>query len=338
MTLSETTRILIETLEREGLLTADQAKRVSAAAQSGKDLTWALRNLPLVEPLQFMKAQRLAGVKKTGGTDTGDIEPFTPMVAHGAEPASGGEAPGSKAPLRPAAGGEPPSPRLVRPVTDPGILRERVATDLGEVEEVNTLDLQGDLDIDSGFAGIGTPLDPSAPAPATPPPVAAMPAASLGTLDPLPAPPARVRPPTDPGAATPDPQAYMRPGIAVPIYNLADDEGIPLVKRVNALLAEALDEGIRQVNLRFGRRGAILSYISEVGTSGRYVEMETAEGEKTANRLKIMARIEPWRKPPQKGCFILQRNRRQVRALLDILASAEDPAREELTLFFLPAN
>jgi hypothetical protein len=325
-------RKLIEVLYEQGLLTEEQVRRVQATLDAGRDLGWALSHLPLVEHLHFLKARSFlesGGIKRSsGGTPT----PLpTPL------------------PLGPSATWDV---RIVgRPERTPPTDSDRprtVASDLEEdakEEKVQTWDIE-DKDYGAGFEGVARPLsgDPTPPegptaaspaAPLTPPAPrhpSAPPTPALSRNTPIPS--ASPAAPASPGDL--DPAHYARTGISPSTYDLADDEGIPLVSRVNALFAEALDTGVRQIVLRSVPEGIALQFVSQPNTAGTSRLLEREEGDRICNRLKIMARVEPWRKAPQKGTFHLLHHKRQFRVLVDILAPSRPAEPEELQLFLLP--
>jgi len=303
---------IVEVLHRQGLLTGDQARRVRQAVDSGKDLVWALSHLPLVEPLQFLKAQSQAGTSPgTRGASTSPVStpsPTSTPPTYELKPLP--EGPDTPTPL---------------PIFAPGADGELNFAGLDEEEEdVPTLEIE-DKDYAEGFEGVGRPMDPShTPLPESPEisPHTPMPHHRLSGGTPNP--------------SSPTPESFARPGVSPSTYDLSDDEGIALVNRVNALLAEALAERTRRVVLRPVPAGMEIASISELGTEGVSRPLEPDEGAKIANRIKIMARIEPWRKPPQKGMFNVQHQRRQGRVLVDILESPDAPGTEEITLHFIP--
>lgn len=320
---------VIDALVQKGQLTEHQAKRVRQSLESGKELVWALSHLPLVEPLQYLRAQSQASSGQIQNTQEilqgafGATPHPRPSVSSSYEIKPISSKPDSPAP-------SPVSP----PPTGESDLLFLSSQDGGDVP---TLDLE-DKDYARGFEGVGQPMggagsldeslaSSSDPAPIPPP----SPRPSLPK-------PRRMNPPSSPGGVVvPSPEAYARPGVAPPIYDLNDDEGIPLVFRVNALLSEALGAGVRRIVIRSAGAGMEVASASDFGTEGVAQPLERDEGLKICNRLKIMARIEPWRKPPQKGMFVLHQPRRQARVLIDVAESATEPGAEEIILHLISA-
>lgn len=132
-----------------------------------------------------------------------------------------------------------------------------------------------------------------------------------------------------------DPAAYVRPGVVAATYDLADDEGIPLVQRVNALLSEALQEEVRVMELYPESGGVAVLFRNEGGSGGRSRALALDEAARISNRLKVMARIEPWRKPPQKGTFNILFSKRHYRVLVDILPWPENPDEQRTLVHIL---
>jgi len=346
---SEAAKLIVDSLLQEGSLTPDQARRVLAAVQSGKDLVWSLSHLPMIEPLQLRKAQsRLP--PSSAGAGGFPAMPGTPRPGGAGNSSSGGNPiTGEWSAWRPepvqkefsAQANPVPELDLDEPSASPGKFEgvglpaktpppgfaEATPNFLPDANTPPVFPL-GKIRTDSGTSKIDGQPPPVLPmgrlrtdigfskTEGSPPPVSPM-----------------GKPRTDTGV--PKPEDFIRPGMPIPSYDLADDEGIPLIKRVNAMLVEALDAGVRQMFVRYGSKGITVSFISEVGTSGRYMQMDMAEGERVCNRMKIMARIEPWRKPPQKGIFLVRHHKRVMRALLEINSSMEYPEREDLIVHFL---
>lgn len=304
---------LVEVLLREGLLTEEQARRVLVAVEGGRDLTWALSHLPLVEPLRFLRAQSLAG---TNPIPTGLPNPaLTPIP---------GNVSGVGTPIAPRTPNRSPQESEESPV-EPSI---------------KTLELDLDTNYGMGFEQVGRPVQAPTPftegksppisPPPSPPPlgVSAAPPPPSPAMTPLPtthpeaASGSTLPPLDDPGV---DPASYQRPGIVAATYDLADDEGIPLVQRVNALLTEALEEGIRVVDICPESEGYLLLFRTGSGSSGRSRPLAAEEAVRIGNRLKVMARIEPWRKPPQKGTFNILWNKRHHRVFINLVSWPENP-------------
>jgi hypothetical protein len=311
-------RKVVEVLRQEGLLTEEQTRRVLASVDGGRDLTWALSHLPLVEPLRFLRAQSLAG--------TNPISPGMPTPSLTPVPGDSGRV------------GAPLTPRT------PG----RSVSEIEEVsgkESIKTLELDLDTNYGMGFEQVGRPVHAPTPMGETayraPSPIPSITPAAVAS------PPPAAASPTPPAAAAGsgepplmdepmlDPAAYQRPGIVAATYDLADDEGIPLVRRVNALLTEAVEEGVRMMDIYPEGDEFITLFRSEIGGGGRSRSHPSDEAIRIGNRLKVMARIEPWRKPPQKGTFNILLNKRHHRVFINILPWPGNPETQRTVVHIL---
>lgn len=330
---------IVEVLLGQGLLTEEQAKRVRAAVDNGKDLQWALVQLPLVEPLHLLRAQSIvSGAASSSASDVTSV----------------GQ--GSRPPVPRPAGAESSTTGTGRRSGSAAPVSADVRLD---AEGVPTIELDPRQDFRRGFGGIGRPSH-TGPESGTPgggaaPPIlegiggdtrsGLRPALSMPSQDP---PSARMRALAAAGGsapaskffspnAVPNPQDYVRPGGNPPVYNLGEDEGIPFVARVNGMMSSAIETGMRQIVV--WRTGKMFSFalVSESGTPGTMQPMEDEDAARLLQRLKVMARIEPWKKPPQRGLFHVVHHKRHYRCLIDFEASAVE-GTEDLRIYFIPVS
>lgn len=117
-------------------------------------------------------------------------------------------------------------------------------------------------------------------------------------------------------------------------YDLAQDEGIGLVRRVNRLISMVLDRNRAAFQIAWDdRRGGVAYY----DTGGSRVE-ETAEeadlADKMASHLKVLARISPWRADEQEGWFRVTRQGRRHAVLVRSVQTIDGTRR--VTAFLRP--
>lgn len=111
-----------------------------------------------------------------------------------------------------------------------------------------------------------------------------------------------------------DRESYRRDDApTVQTYDLTDDEGIPLIQQVNEVLARALARNAQAILIDPRLKHSNVKIYSN---DYRLVGEETLHEDmvdKVLNRLKVMARIDPWRRhSPQKGSFKMVRGQRSA--------------------------
>jgi len=288
----------VRLMQEENLITPDQAKRLRVMLGKGKTLGEALQTVPLVEPLIYLRIQRQASAD--------EIAPKTSFQNE----LINVETPGAKT-----------KPRLVG---------------MGKREPANILDFDS-IDLEgSGFliAPITGPINESSES------------FELGGLETDIAAsntPARLGEMADPKRIlaiqsleeVDDVESYMQTTTVGQVYDLAEDDGIPLLKRLHGLLIELVEMSGRGVVVEWpgGGSGEIRFY-SESGRLGMQRSVEGDEAAKLINRLKIMAHIEPWRRDSPRGSFIIKVGSGQHRVMLKVMTRSDDA--ETATAYLRP--
>lgn len=97
---------------------------------------------------------------------------------------------------------------------------------------------------------------------------------------------------------------YRSPAKSMQVYNTSDDEGINLIREVNEIFGAVLDEGGRGFLIDARRTDRNLIIYNESSALAHYQTIAPERIDKVINRLKVMARLEPWRRQnAQKGHF-----------------------------------
>lgn len=96
-----------------------------------------------------------------------------------------------------------------------------------------------------------------------------------------------------------DKEAYQTRNANSKPVNLADDEGINLIREVNAIFTRAIDGKCKGFILAATAAEENLKLFDEAGRLSDQETIEQAQAEKILNRIKVMARIETWRRDAQ---------------------------------------
>lgn len=119
----------------------------------------------------------------------------------------------------------------------------------------------------------------------------------------------------------------------LPEFNLREDEGIPFLRDANAMMAELIELEGRGFRLRAaGLEGGEIRYYR---ANGRLAQARLLPGDQAArylHRLKIMARLDPWKKTSSTGAFLVHYFTTRCCLMLDV-AAPEDDGVELLTVF-----
>lgn len=289
----------VRLMQEENLITADQARRLRVVLGKGKTMREALQTVPLVEPLIYLRIQRAASAD--------EIAPKTSFQNE----LINAETPGG------AAG----KPRLVG---------------FGKREPANILDFDS-IDLEgTGFliAPITGPMNESSES------------FELGGLETDVASsntPVRLGEMADPKRIlaiqsleeVDDVDSYMQTTTAGQVYDLAEDDGIPLLKKLHGLLMELTEMAGRGLVVEWpgGGSGEVRFY-SESGKLGMQRGIEGEEAAKLINRLKIMAHIEPWRRDSPRGSFIIKVGDNMHRIMLRVMTRSDDA--ETATAYLRP--
>ncbi len=255
-------------LLREGYITKRQDARVRAALKRGMNLSEAINKVPLVEPVKFASVQARADFEEKSKAS---VEPQQPASASSDIDTASGildlselnriEKEKEKAATKGA--GKVDSDIDVDDIEFDDVSEAETITGFPDEEELN----EGmDEAIESAFDSSERIAPPnfSAEDPKYP---------ELG-----------------------DPAEYQPTASRVQTFDLNEDEGIPLVKQVNELLrttVEAEASALVVLPQRHSMNVVIFRNPSIV-VSRKTLDLKTAE--KVANRLKVMARIEAWKK------------------------------------------
>ncbi|MCC6546440.1 hypothetical protein IT570_04655 [Candidatus Sumerlaeota bacterium] len=122
-----------------------------------------------------------------------------------------------------------------------------------------------------------------------------------------------------------DKDSFRSPQKSMQVFNTADDEGINLIREVNEIFARVLDAGGTGfiIDSRLVEKN-LITY----DASGRMTSHETISHDridKIANRLKVMGRLEPWRRQnSQKGHFRIKHGADNVDVYLQTQPKASD--------------
>lgn len=334
---------ILDLLAADGALTADQARRVRAQVGRGKPLAEALQSTPLVDPLQLAKAQQkaadanpvlgaaarsnmaehaLASVESSDEETINEMLKKSPEVRRPKIPALDGDpkpaAPAADAPRRPKIPSLDPEPKPAAPAAGEPPRRPKIPS----------------LD----------PQPKAAPAPAAEAPKGPMNAADWdrrlqeamrarqgGAEAPAaePAKTAASSPNTPPGGnrrleLPGSPESFLRPESAKLKYDLANDEGINLIKELNGLLVELVDMEGRGIEIDGGAKDGEVRFFSGSGALSMQRKLDGDRAMKLINRLKVMARIEPWRKDSPKGAFEIRHFAARRMVHLQITSRGQD--------------
>lgn len=266
-----------------GMLTPAQATRVEKLLDSGKALIDALQSVPLVDPLEFERARRVADGHK----------PTSPTPTPGAD---------NRRPERPAR----EAPRI-----------EHFGRDK---DGIATLDLTGS---DSIFpepvhpsGEVELPRKPIAPSPKKPDHPEKEPL-EVENWENLVA-----------GKIESWPEFPSRPPIEQ--FDLASDEGIPLVRRLFDHIQRALASNAAALQFAFNNAEAAVAEYDYLGVRMNCLAEDPAQAEKITARLKVMARLSPWEKAKGSGVFRLLRKKVEFDVLVEV---SEGPDCQRMTLF-----
>jgi hypothetical protein len=128
-----------------------------------------------------------------------------------------------------------------------------------------------------------------------------------------------------------DPAAYMPTGsAAAQTYDLADSEGITLIEKVNGIFIKAVQNDDSGFRLDPARQTGNLQRFGSDQRASNAETIDHAVIEKVINRIKVMARLEPWRpQATQKGMFRVRHEKHKAGVYVQA-----DPAedREVLTV------
>ena len=117
-----------------------------------------------------------------------------------------------------------------------------------------------------------------------------------------------------------------RAGVAVQTFDLEDDEGINLIQQVNEILTTSFREGDAGLIIDPGQDPAVLKRYGNSRRLSSEEVMETDMVEKIVNRLKVMGRIEPWRRQAtQKGVFRIRHRGKEASAFVQSDPGSESP-------------
>jgi hypothetical protein len=158
----------------------------------------------------------------------------------------------------------------------------------------------------------------------------AMRARQGGAEAPAPAEPAKTSPATPPGGnrrleLPGSSESFLRPEAARLKYDLANDEGINLIRELNGLLIELLDMEGRGIEIdAVGTKEGEVRFYNGSGALSMQRKLEGDRALKLINRLKVMARIEPWRKDSPKGAFEIRHFAARRMVHLQITSRGQD--------------
>ncbi len=282
----------------ESLITSDQLRRVRAMLLKGKALQEALSIVPIVDPLQFLRIQRTVSGE--------DVAPSTSLIH-------------AQAVLREPT--PPPSDKPRIPLAGFGKREADNALDF------DSIDLEG-----SGF--VIAPL-PVAPADSTDENVLSVAKTEVvGAPTPL---PERRRIDLSQALEPPDSmESYLNTTSTGTIYPLEEDDGIPMLKGLYALVTElASIEGLGLVIDWMGGDDGDVRFFLKSGKLAMHRTLPPGDAARFINRLKIMARIEPWRRDSPRGSFLISDRGRQYRLLLKVMTRSDDT--ESATVYLVYA-
>lgn len=343
---------LLRLMREQDLITPSQEARVRQAVKKGRSLGEAVSRTPLVDPVKFASLQSYAA--HHAPSDPGSAPPAGEKKEQGPPPFQ---------PIR-AEDDQPVALDLDldTPETDSLDLDYEVR-DLGPVGTPETpcaRELDQDVDVDLDPEPDPPPRRPPPPTDTVRPPSVAelrrqalrkreqaeTPSAeSAEEAGPEPDQPAAAAPkPKSPAPASAaslpepdDPQSYLHRNMQLQSYDLSDDEGISLIRQVNEMLQDSLDAGDAGLRLMPGvTDGPNLTRYGRDRAERAAEELEASQAEKLANRLKVMGRLEAWRRQPsQRGAFDVISQGRRYRVLLDFSTGEGDGETEVLTVHFL---
>lgn len=265
--------IILKLLREKDLLTASQETRIRAALKRGMNLADAIAKTPLVDPVKFASIATLA---RRGPV----VTELAQEPAHMTDTAVPTDLDELDLPTEIAPAGTPPDDDLdldldhgPEPVPPAATARKN------EEDDIDTMRFL---------------LKPKAPK---------IEQQEVGSLieeafdSPKPAPAAAQKSKPD-LKLTPlkQKEEYTGAGAKPHNYNLADDEGITLISEVNAILSRCLEHG----GIGFVMETSLpADNLRLYGLDGSLKEEQTLESallEKVINRMKVMARIETWRR------------------------------------------
>lgn len=274
----------------ESLVTADQLRRVRGMLLKGKPLQEALSKVPIVDPLQFLRIQRTVSGE--------DIAPSTSLIHAQAV---------LKEPT-PVSGDKPRVPLA-------GFGKRQADNAL----DFDSIDLEG-----SGF--VIEPL-PVAPVDSTDENVLTGAKTEVVTSPSTPLPASeRRRIDLNQMLEPPDSmESFLNTTSTGTVYPLEDHDDIPMLKALHALVAElASMEGLGFVIDWVGGEDGDVRFFLKSGRLAMHRSLEPGDAARFINRLKIMARIEPWRRDSPRGSFLVTDKGRQYRLLLKVMTRSDD--------------
>ncbi len=108
---------------------------------------------------------------------------------------------------------------------------------------------------------------------------------------------------------------YYNPAASQKTFDLSDDEGINLILEVNSILSKAIDASAAGIVIEADSGSENLKIYNAVRNLVQEDSIDPALLEKIVNRIKVMGRIETWRREQlQKGSFNLVHQGRRHRA------------------------
>lgn len=93
-----------------------------------------------------------------------------------------------------------------------------------------------------------------------------------------------------------DKDSFRSPQKSMQVFNTADDEGINLIREVNEIFARVLDAGGTGFAIDPRRAEENLIIYDSAGAIASQETIQRDRIDKVANRLKVMGRLEPWRR------------------------------------------
>ncbi len=274
----------------ESLVTADQLRRVRGMLLKGKSLQEALSIVPIVDPLQFMRIQRTVSGE--------DIAPSTSLIH-------------ARAVLKEATPAPTEKPKV--PLAGFGKRQADNALDF------DSIDLEG-----SGF--VIQPL-PVAPADSTDENVLAGAKTEVVGTPKTPVPAGeRRRIDLNQTLEAPDSmESFLNTTSTGTVFPLEDHDDIPMLKALHALVSELAGmEGLGLVIDWTGGEDGDVRFFHKSGKLAMHRSLASGDAARFINRLKIMARIEPWRRDSPRGSFLITEGARQYRLLLKVMTRSDD--------------
>ena len=299
---------LLGILVSRGMITPNQSDRGKKGLGAGTELMDVLQSTPLVEPLQFMKAQQIIQAQEAAreapverdneGVNVVELDDDLELDFDSYRPTP------------------------VVPITGEVVIEKTPApTDVAEQAKL----VESDFDLDSEFDFHEVQTGPPSRVPLAEPEPEEPHYAKLDTdfdmefessavhvldeeLDQdlelpaeTPKPPVADKPIPLPRDST----GFIRPGLAPAVFDLGNDEGIAVIGQANHLLARVIEKKHAALHLRQADKAGRADYLGGNGLPVETEEMGTEAASKIMNRLKVMARIEPWRKTSLQGAFYM---------------------------------